>query len=406
MPRRFGFIQNPGKQRGGRAPSFGRFRLPSFGIRLGRFGNLSLRYIWPSVFFRPRGGASGPPRPPHPLHFAPGGVPSMIEACIANPFLCGVAGAARAGPVGKLGAGTLYAIIEAERLRKEKELRDQKQREARLERLKEDMRKSMDAWQLEYERKNRQAMTDLGDVEFGIPKPKPLIPRRPRRRPLKEPTPEPSRPRRRTLPTREPRVPVRPDQPGFPLDLPKVDWNPKRRVFQQPAPRTQTRPRPQPVPVADPVLAEQLPRVPQIPFPGVLVESPVKMTPIPSPPQPRQKPVPQPSPTPNPMTGVWPAFITVPGLWYAREPRPYPKQQTKPEFNFARLLDQPGSAGSDPRRLTSPKPGGVASPLAFASPEAQPETCAARKRKPRTRSTKCFTRKRVDCTTRKPLRGK
>lgn len=119
-----GFLRNPGKRRGrGGGPSFGRFRFPRFTIGLGRFGNITLRYLWPSLIFRPGGGGGGARRPPHPLHFRGPVLNPVLEKIVTKPpqtVALGIPGA-----VGTIIAITGYAIYDrAIRL-----MREQRERE-------------------------------------------------------------------------------------------------------------------------------------------------------------------------------------------------------------------------------------------------------------------------------------
>jgi hypothetical protein len=97
----------------------------------------------------------------------------MIEACIAQPWLCAAGAASRAGPLGKVSAATLYTIFESERRRKEKALRDKLKRELEIEEMRGRMRDVMNQAQLDYELRNRQAMIDEPSAP-PLPSPMPI----------------------------------------------------------------------------------------------------------------------------------------------------------------------------------------------------------------------------------------
>ncbi len=144
-----GFLQNPGKRRGrGSGPSFGRFNLPRISIRIGRWGNLTLRYLWPALIFRPWS-PPGRPRPPHPLHglpFVSPGLPGALAGIVTPEAAAGAAVLGPTVPLVLLGAAALLGLQKITQdvylRRLQRELDEQ---EAELERLRERRRAMQDA---------------------------------------------------------------------------------------------------------------------------------------------------------------------------------------------------------------------------------------------------------------------
>jgi len=147
-----GFLRNPGKRRGrGSGPSFGRFRLPTFSIRLGRFGNLVLRYFWPSLIFRPHA-PPGRARPPHPLHglpFVSPGLPPAIAGAIET------AAPAVLGPTVPLVLVGAAAVLGMQHILQEAYLK-------RLQRELDDKER-----ELEELRKRRRAMQEAAEPQIA-----------------------------------------------------------------------------------------------------------------------------------------------------------------------------------------------------------------------------------------------
>jgi len=150
-----GFLRNPGKRRGrGSGPSFGRFNLPTFSIRLGRFGNIVLRYFWPALIFRPSAPGRRAP-PPHPLHglpFLSPGLPPAIAGAIET------AAPAVLGPTVPLVLVGAAAVLGLQNLLQETYLK-------RLQRELDEQEK-----ELEELRKRRRAMQESAEPQIAPPR--------------------------------------------------------------------------------------------------------------------------------------------------------------------------------------------------------------------------------------------
>jgi hypothetical protein len=151
-----GFLRNPGKRRGrGSGPSFGRFRFPRFSFPIGRFGNITLRYLWPpALIFRPGGGRPGGRPPPHPLHGLPFVSPGLPPAIAGVVTAAESAGAATVlGPtvplvlVAAAGVLGLQSLLQEAYLRRLQRELDEQEKE--LEELRERRRAAQEAPQFE-----------------------------------------------------------------------------------------------------------------------------------------------------------------------------------------------------------------------------------------------------------------